>query len=440
MSDKEQVTKQKADMNELGTTGLHHASGHIFEERLKELDGPRRNEMFREMEDNDATVGAFLFVIDKLCRSVEWRVEPFSKDSGDIESAKFLETCMEDMEESWEEMISEAMSMVTFGHAPMEVVFKIRNGEQPFQIDKPAEERIASSRFNDGLIGWRKIPLRSQETIQRWKIADNGDIEGLWQLAPPVFQNVFIPIEKILLFRTSSRKNNPLGRSALRNAFRPWFFKKKIENLEGIGVERDLAGLPVAWGPPEIFSKNASADEKAIFNKLKEIATNVKNDEQAGMVFPLAYDDNGKKIYDFTLLTTAGSRQFKTNEIVNRYRHEIATTVVADFILMGQQSVGSFSLASSKTKIFSKALEAWLGVIAAQFNRRAIPMLFKLNGFDTSRLPQLTFGDVETTDLNDLSNYITALTGAGIDLTDDKSQNYLKSQANIPLDEQEGVE
>lgn len=425
------------DMGELGTTGLHHASGYIFEEFLKELQGNKRNLVYKEMEDNDPIIGAIIFATEKLIRQVVWKVEPFSQDAVDVENKVFFETVMDDMEQPWSEVINEILSFLPFGFAPLEQVFKSRNGLQPLQLDLPPHERIPSSRFNDGKIGWKKLPLRAQETIQQWKISDHGDIEGLWQMAPPTWRNVFIPIEKLLLFRTTTRKNNPEGKSILRNAFRPWWFKKKIENIEGIGVERDLAGLPMAFVPPEIMSKDASAEEKAIFLTVQKIVTNVRRDEQEGIVFPMIYDDKGNKLYDFTLLSTGGSRQFKTTEIINRYRQDIAMSVLADFVLIGHEKNGSRSVADSKTTIFTTALDSWVQQIQDIFNRKAIPWLFRLNGLDQTRLPQLTHGDIETTELDVLGQYITALSTVGVDLTGENVQNYLKAQANIPLDEQE---
>jgi len=427
----------KLDIGEIGNTGLNHMAGMIFEEKLKLLDGPRGRTTFMEMRDNDATVGAIQFVIDKLVREVDWHVEPFSQDAKDIEAAEFLNSCRNDMDQPWDEIVSEIMSMLTFGFTPLEQVFKRRQGFQGFQFNKPIEKRIPSSRFNDGLIGWKRLPIRAQETIMRWQISEHGDIEGLVQQAPPIMREVFIPAEKILLFRTSTHKNNPEARSALRNAFRPWYFKKKIENIEGIGVERDLAGLPIAFVPPEILSPTATGKEKQIRQKIEQIVTNVRRDEQEGIVFPMVLDENGKMLYDFKLLSTGGSRQFKTSDIINRYKQDIATTMVADFILLGHQKVGSFSLADSKTSIFSMAIRAWLTMIANVLNRKAVPMLWTLNGLDQTRIPRFVFGDIETVDLTELGNYINALTNAGVDLSSDKVGNYLKQQASIPLDEQE---
>ena len=432
-----QVTRAKIDFGELGTTGLQQFSGHIFEEALRELQGHRRNHIFKEMEDNDPIVGAILFATEKLIRQVKWTVEPWSKDASDQENADFVQSCMDDMENPWSDVICEVLSFLPFGFAPLEQVFKMRLGPQPLQLDIEPDERKPQSKFNDGRIGWKKLPLRAQETITQWKITDSGTIQGLWQMAPPTFHRVFIPIEKLLLFRTSIRKNNPEGRSVLRNAFRPWFFKKKIENIEGIGIERDLAGLPMALVPPEIMATDASAEEKAIFEQVKKIVTNVRRDEQEGIVFPMMHDEKGNLLYDFKLLSTGGSRQFKTTDIITRYDTRIAMTMLADFVMMGHDKVGSFSLADSKTGIFTTALDAWMQSIEDVFNRVAIPMLWRVNGFDLTRMPQLTHGDIETTDLDVLGQYITSLTGAGVDLTGENVSNWLKSQGGIPLDEQE---
>lgn len=61
-----------------------------------------------------------------------------------------------------------------------------------------------------------------------------------------------IPMSKAMLFRTESVKDNPEGRSILRNAYRSWYFKRRIQEIEAIGIERDLAGLPVIHAPERL--------------------------------------------------------------------------------------------------------------------------------------------------------------------------------------------
>lgn len=433
MSEKQHVEKQiDVDFSEIGTSGLKHYDGEVYEERLRKLMGDKKKIILQEMEDNDATIGAILFVIEMLMRQVEWKTKPFDDSPESLDQQEFLTECLNDMSMPIKDVIANIIStMLVQGHAPTEIVVKRRTGKPFFAM--PGENgKEAGSKYSDGRIGWHKLSVRAPETISRWKFAPNGDIEGFWQKAPPEYKEVWIPIEKILLFRTSSKKNNPEGKSIIRNAYRAWYFKKKIENIEAIGIERDLAGLPTAYVPPEIMSSQASPKQKALFEQIKKIITNIRRDEQEGVIFPLQRDAEGNKMYELTLLSTGGTRQFKTNEPINRYRQDMAMTVLADFILLGHEKVGSFSLSSSKTNIFTMAITAWLEMISEIFNRKAIPMLFWMNGFQLDKLPTISYGDIESVDLIELSNYINALTGAGIDLTDTKTQNYLRSQANIP--------
>ena len=344
-------------MDELGTTGLRQFSGILDEEFLPQLRGTQALRIFREMRDNDPIVGAMLFAIEMLIRQVEWRVDPASSDSGDLEAAEFLRTNMNDMEQSWDDTIASILSFLPYGFSLHEEVYKRRNG-------KEGKDPTQKSNYKDGRIGWRKLPVRAQDTILRWLIYES-ELLGFVQLAPPDFKRRIVPREKFLHFRTTIHKGNPEGRSVLRNAYRPWYFKKRIEEVEGIGVERDLAGLPVALVPPELLQTSAPIEMQTLYTNLKKMVRNIKRDEREGVVYPLAYDKNGNLAYDLKLLTTGGRRQFDTTKIIDRYDSRIAMTVLADFILMGHQRVGSFALSSDKTHIFATAIGSWVEMIAS---------------------------------------------------------------------------
>jgi hypothetical protein len=128
-----------------------------------------------------------------------------------------------------------------------------------------------------------------------------------------------------------------------------------------VGVERDLAGIPYAKVPGRLLSADRTAEELTTYNAIVNIVTNLRNDEQAAIVWPNDRDEQGNPYYEFGLLTTGGSRLFDTGKIIERYDSRIAMAVMADFILLGHQQVGSYSLVSSKTNLFSTALGAWLG-------------------------------------------------------------------------------
>jgi len=422
------LPNRNLNMRELGDTGLKRYAGLIYEEFLPELiSTEKRTRIFKEMSDNDPIVGAILFAIEKLIRQVDWKVKPFSEEEEDVEKANFVNSCMQDMSITWEELISEILSMLTYGWSFFELVYKKRLGLK--------EDESKSSRFGDGLVGWEKIAIRAQDTLYKWQFGDNGHVVAMAQIQPPNFKIRTIPMEKALLFKTTSQKGNPEGRSILRNSYRPWYFKKNIEEIEGIGIERDLAGLPVAWVPPEILDENASTEEKAIFETVRDIVTNIRRDEQEGIVFPLVHDEQGNKMYDLQLMSTGGSRQFDTSEIVERYDKRIAMSVMADFLLLGQSGTGSFALSNDKTDLFVTALKTWLDSIEAEFNRKAIPKLFKINGFDLERLPKIKAGKIRKINLKDLAEYINTLSGAGATIFPDEDlENYLRRIANLPTE------
>jgi len=409
---------------ELGSTGLSCWGGYIQEEWLPELQGTKAIRVYKEMRDNDPIIGAILFAIKMLCRQVTWRVEAAGASNADREAVAFLESCLYDMSMSWQDTISEILSMLVFGWSYHEIVLKRRMGD--------SRDPAKRSRFNDGRIGWRKLPIRAQETLVEWVFDDEGGIQAMKQSAPPDYKLREIPIEKSLLFRTEATKGSPEGRSILRNAYKPWWFKKNIETIEGIGIERDLAGLPVVWVPPNVANPQTDTERTAL-QKFKDLVTKIRRDQQEGIVMPLSYDEKGNKLYDIQLLSTGGRRQFDTGEIIQRYNTQIAQTVLADFIMLGTQKVGSYALASSKTNLFAVAIGAFLDEIEDVLNTHAVPRLFKLNDFKVENYPELRHGDIESVELSELGEFIQRLSGAGMPLFPNKElEKYLLEVANLP--------
>ena len=419
-----------ASTTETGSSGLSTAVGGIVTEEIHpNLSGRKALEVWRTMKDNDALVGAILFAIDMLVRQVPWRVDQQEATEAD---AEFLDSCRDDMSHSWGDFISEVLSMLPFGFAFHEIVYKKRAGYQPPGSKTP------SSRYDDGKIGWRKLPLRAQESLDHWDFDDEGGVEAFVQRAAPKFEDVVIPMEKGLLFRTTVYKNNPEGRSVLRSAYASWFYKKRIQTIEGTGIERDLAGFPVFWLPSEYLSPTASPEQKNVVKAFEKIGESIKRDEQEYLVMPLAYDENGNKAFDFTLTASAGTRSFDTNQVISRYNQEIAMSVLADFILLGHEKVGSFALSDDKTDLFAVALGTILNSIADVMNRYAVPRLFALNGMDTKSLPAIVPGDIEKPDLAKLGGYIQTLVGAGMPLfPDDDLEAWLREQGNLPEQSEE---
>ena len=228
--------------------------------------------------------------------------------------------------------------MPVFGWQAHEVVYKRRQGEK----ESPGD----ASRYSDGLIGWRKLAIRSQDTLVRWEFADDGGIAGMWQQCPS--GPVMIPIEKLGLFRTSTARGNPEGRSALRSAYRSWYLKTRMEEQEAIGIERDLTGIPMFELPEELLSPDASGTYLAARQQFENMGKNLRQDEQATILLPLVYDANNNPRYKFTLVPSPGTHQTDTGPVIARHSQTIAMTLLADVILLGHEKVGTQALSVSK--------------------------------------------------------------------------------------------
>lgn len=420
---------------ELGSTGLRRASGYLDEEFLPALRGRKGVEVFREMHLNDPTVAALLFTIDRLLRNVDWRVDPAGKSKEDAAAAKLVETAMEDMSHTWADFISEVLSMLPYGWSWHEIVYKRRVG--PWESDGKRR-----SKYTDGMVGWRKMPIRSQDTLLRWVFDESGETKAMVQLPPPLYKTVVLPMERSLLFRYRHYKGSPEGMSMLRGAYRPWFFKKRMEEFEAIGVERDLAGLPIAKVPAEMLRAKAGTEQAASVAAFKKLVKSVRRNDQEGMVFPQAYDQETKQpLYSFELLGGGGARAFNTTEIIQRYDLSILQTVLADFIKVGHEGGGSYSMHLDKTGIFRTSLNSITQGIADTLNRHAVPRLFLANGWKPAELPKIVPDDVDAPDIQVLSQFMQSMAAMGVTwFPDGELENFMRSAARLPQLDDEQLE
>lgn len=414
------VTKSREpkSIKSLGIVGLRQSAGYVYEEFLPELRWPRAGKIYQQMSDNDPVVGAILYLAEMLIRGAEWRVEPASEDLEDIEAADFIRGCMDDMETSWANTISEILSMLTYGWSFHEVLYKIRRG--------PNEAKPQyNSKYTDGKFGWRGFPIRSQSSWERWVFDDEtGELLAFVQRPEPTYKEITIPMSKGLLFRTRVSRNNPEGRSLLRNAYRPYYFKQRFEEIEGIGIERDLAGLPILTTPEELDIWDDTDPEMVkLRNIAEELVSSVRRDSQEGLIVP-----NG---WELSLLSSSSSRQINIGDVIERYDNRIAITMLSDIVLIGNGSkAGSFAMADVKQSMLSNALQSQLNNIADEFNQKAVPKLFRLNNWQLEAYPKIVPGQINTPSLKEVAVMLRAM---GLDLTTDMElNNYLRGLMAMP--------
>ena len=139
----------------------------------------------------------------------------------------------------------------------------------------------------------------------------------------------------------------------LRGAYFPYQYLRRIQEYEAIGVERDLAGLPVAWVPNEWLTSSEPEVTMAV-NKMTQMVKDVRRNEREGLVLPMMYEPDltgamsHNKALDFELLSSGGSRQFDTDKIITRYNQQVAMSLLGDFVTLGHDGVGSYALGAVK--------------------------------------------------------------------------------------------
>lgn len=418
--------------SETGYTGLREFDGIILEEARRDLQFPHANRTYQEMSQ-DATIASALSLFEMMISRVKWRVvPPEDPTEEDKQKARFLRQCMDDMEHSWFSFIKEVTSMFTYGYCVNEKVYRRR-------------QRQYGSRYNDNLVGIKKLPVRSQTTVTEWKFSDDGRnllavvqdtnlLNDGFRLAnsKEYAGEIEIPRKKFLLFRTDVSRDNPQGRSPLSKVYQAWRYRKQIEESEAIGITRGLGGIPDFRLPAKFMSPDATPEEKAVYEEVKRIGRNLQNNEQACVVFPSLYDEQGKPLFDWKLIGPPNASQYDTNTAITRWDNKILQALFADLLQMGNAKGGSYNLADSKSSIMQMAVEARLKEIQDVLNSDLVPQLFSLNGWSLERLPSFEFAQVKEEDLDIISKFLQRTASVGLVEVTPENINKIAEWVGLP--------
>lgn len=403
-------------LGEMGVVGLKQHGGRIQEEARKELRFPEANRTFRTMAQ-DATVASALSLFEMMVSRVDWIIDTGINPDAEMKAnAKFLEEVMHDMEHSWRSFIQEVTSAFTYGYCINEKVYRRRTWDN-------------GSSYNDNKVGLRKLPVRSQDTINKWLYSDDGrDLIGVQQSLACITDGtdryakllnatgtIDIPRKKFLLTRVDAKRDNPEGNSPLRAAYHAWKYRTLIEEQEAVGVTRDMNGMPTLYLPPRYMSQDATDAEKSIYEYYKNVIRNIQMNEQSGLILPQAFDpDSRQPLFKFELTSTMGGKMYDTDAIIKRWDNKILMVLFADMLKMGQDQVGSYSLAGAKTNIMAMAIEARLQEIQDVLNNDLVKQLFAMNGVAPNvKLPKLVYGDLDEVDLDEFSKAIQRIGSVG---------------------------
>jgi len=214
--------------------------------------------------------------------------------------------------------------------------------------------------------------------------------------------------------------------------FTSYYYATQLREIEAIGIERNLVGIPVAYLGRDCTFQGMNSD----WELLKKALRRLRRDEQETLLIPkhkMKEGDNTGVLVE--LLAPARGQVSKTDigPVIARYEKRMALAVLAQFVMLGLEGTGSYALAKTQKDFFSMAVGAWANQISEVINRFAIPRLFKLNSFPGGDgLPRWMPSEVGVPDLDSLANFVNKTVGAGVLTPDDRLESAVRAFARLP--------
>lgn len=219
-------------MDSQGYGGLKVSNGQIYEEIKRELQFPQSITTYKQMS-YDSTVASALAYYEHMMLKAKFKFKPHvDANKKQSKYAEFMTECIDDMEHSWQDFVQEVSSMNKYGFCVNEIVLRYRTHEN-------------GSKYNDGKVGIRKLPIRSQDSISKWNYDEEENLVGLTQTVAKTTstgkimmrsngERITLERDKFLLFRLGKVKDSPIGESPLKACYYSWKYKTACEELESI--------------------------------------------------------------------------------------------------------------------------------------------------------------------------------------------------------------
>lgn len=400
VSEREATTKladsTAISLGEIGSSSPSPFTSNSRQEYNRDLQGLKGLEQYDRMRKGDGAVRGTLRLVKTPVLAARWFIEPASDSAQDKKIAKFVEDCLWEYQTySWAQTLTESLLMCDFGYYMFEKVWEIRI------ID--GEPRMVL----------KKLAPRHPMDVAAWHFDANGGPNSVEFYPPDSFSlgdNVFIPIDKMLVFTFDMEAGNIEGISVLRSAYKHWYYKEQLYKIDAIQKERHGIGIPVIKLP-----MGFSADDKRIAN---ELGRNLRTNERAHVVLPPNWELMFAKLEGHVV---------DALKSVEHHNDMIRENVLGAFLS------SDVATKDEDQVMFLKATRFTAEIVADTVNRFLIPQLVKYNFANVTALPKLKARRIgETVDQRTLSFAIRNLIGANVIKPDDPLEAYVREEMDLP--------
>ena len=424
---------------ELGNLGVSVDFQSIYSDSLKELQFPYSLKTFDQMAKS-SVVASVLSAVNTIAGQADFYLDSYDQSDTHLSRKKFVEQCLfYDMKTSFNQVVKDFLTATQYGFSILEKVFRERRYTE-------------GSLYDDGKIGIKYLPLRSQKSIEDFKYDEmNRELQSVVQtltsngtgsLVTLKKTSVDLPADRIMLFKVNSSSNYPYGRSPLADAYMSWRVLEELRGIETVSANRNLNGIPHLSCPSEIMDESSDdPEDKARVFKLKQQMSRISTGEQAYIITPSdRYDqtEGASAQYDFKVVTGSSSHLTALGSIISRYKNEVFQAMCADILTIDDGQSASSSLTTNKQTMFNMFVEARLREFIEVINSDLIPDLFARNGWDITKTPKLKYDRVEKLTVAEMAKAIQQLSATSTIPITPENTNYMAEvfgfPTRVPLD------
>jgi hypothetical protein len=395
-----------------GTDGVAAPGGYLWRgERSSELVGHRLWLTISNAITNSIIIAAGARYFLNLTAGTEWEAEPQPGASGK-RGAQLIRDGLFDAEMSrpWNAAVRKAALHKFYGFSAQEWIVKRRS---------------------DGTIVFADLQHRPQYTIQWWdKPTEQSPLMGLVQQTR-MGNRYYLPRERLLYCVDDTLTDEPSGMGMIRHVISHVERVQRYEQLEGVGYETDLRGIPYGRAPIaklKAYAISAGKGPAWVEQQLEALTkfsdSHVRTAE-LGLVLDSSpyFDKEGHPSsvpqWSLDLLKGDGAPLEQVAAAINRVNLEIARVIGCEFMMMGGSGgqSGNRAMHEDKTDQFGNLIQSTLGEIAGYARNDLARPLIALNGLDPDTdTPTLLPGSVATEQVSQVAQSLLFLAQAGAPL------------------------
>jgi phage gp29-like protein len=236
---------------------------------------------------------------------------------------------------------------------------------------------------------------------------------GTWRLGLP--ESVEIPISKVVHLVFDAEDGCPTGIGLWRSMYPHWYVKQATYQVIGIGIERNLVGVPYAE-----MAEGAQLDDR---DQVLEMLARLRAAEDAAVALPFGWKMNWFE-----------SERSLVDAMPYIQHHDalIARAGLAQFLNLGQTTTGTQALAEEQVRVFLDAEEANARWIEQTLNQQLIRRWCLLNYGPRMRCPVLRHRKIQADNFESLARALRLLVEGRLITVGVEDEEQIRDLAELP--------